>query len=472
MNMSPTHLLPEAILFAGAVLTLLVGSFLPQHRLWLTRLLALLILTAASLAAAVAWATPAEAVFAATFAADGPTSAARVIITVATIAVITLGKDEITGRARESETHVLLLLAALGSTVLAGANDLLVLAVGFLLSSIPLYALVGMERTALAAEGALKTYLIGALMGIALLLGATVLFGVAGTTGYGELAAALPQAPAAAVTLGLVAVLGGLTFKMGAVPGHFWISDAAQGSSTTVAAFLTTVPKIGAVMAAYRLVDLAPDSVNAGLFIALLAAVTMTLGNLAAFTQTDPRRLLGWSTVSQAGYLLLPVAVAGRSDLALPSMLLYLAGYAVSNLSGFAVIAASPGRPNLSTYRGLAASRPWVAGALLVALLSLVGTPPTAVFAGKLTTFTAAWDGGLAWLVIIAAVNTVASLFYYLRWLAPAFRPAQDTGPGEARSAAPARWAGATAVATASAVLALGLAAPLLWTVLDGQLAR
>ena len=470
--MSPTYLLPEAILFAGAVLTLLTGSFLPQRRLGLTRVLTVIVLVAAGLTAAVAWADPAGPVFAGTFAADGPTGAARVIIIGATILVVTLGTPELTGRARQAETYVLLLLSALGSVVLAGANDLLVLAVGFLLSSVPLYALVGMERTALAAEGALKTYLIGALTGILLLLGATVLFGVAGTTGYGELAAALPEAPVAAVTLGLIAVLGGLTFKMGAVPGHFWVPDAAQGASTTVAAFLTTVPKIGAVIAAYRLVDLAPVSADAGLFVALLAAVTMTLGNLAAFAQTDPRRLLGWSTVSQAGYLLLPVAVAGRSDLAIPSMLLYLAGYALSNLTGFAVVAASPGRSDLSAYRGLAGSRPWVAGALLVALLSLVGTPPTAVFAGKLTTFAAAWDGGLAWLVVIAALNTVASLFYYLRWLAPAFRTAESTGLEQTGPATRDGWAGATAVAGGAAVLVLGLAAPFLWTVLEGQLAR
>ena len=212
------------------------------------------------------------------------------------------------------------------------------------------------------------------------------------------------------------------------MPGHFWVPDAAQASGTAAAAFLTSVPKIGALVAAYRLVHLMPDGAQAPLLVALLAAATMTLGNLAAFWQNDVRRLLGWSTVSQAGYLLLPVAVAGRADLALPSLLFYLGAYAVANITAFAVIAALPGHRTLADWRGVARAHPWLAAALVVSLLALVGTPPTAVFVGKLTTFTAAWDGGLGWLVVVAAVNTVASLFYYLRFVAPMFQKAGAVG--------------------------------------------
>ncbi len=161
----------------------------------------------------------------------------------------------------------------------------------------------------------------------------------------------------------------------------------------------------------------------------MLAVASMTLGNLAAFAQDDPRRLLGWSTVSQVGYLLVPVAVAGRSDLALPSMLLYLGGYAVTNLAAFAVTAALPGVRDLSGYAGLIRARPGLAVALVVALLGLVGTPPTVVFVGKLTTATAGWDGGMPWLTVAVLANSLASLFYYLRWIAPTLR--RDTpAPG------------------------------------------
>ena len=262
-------------------------------------------------------------------------------------------------------------------------------------------------------------------------------------------------------------------FKAGAVPLHFWVPDAAQGAGATAAAFLTTVPKVGALVAVYRLVDVLPGTLNWRLLVAVLAVASMTLGNLAAYAQTDPRRLLGWSTVSQVGYLLVPVAVAGRTDLALPALLLYLAGYAVTNLAAFAVVAAFPTRRLLEGYRGLAGARPWLGGALLVSLLGLVGTPPTAVFVGKLVIIAAAWDGGVAWLAVAVAVNTLASLFYYLRWIAPAYRSG-ETGShtGAGTLVAPRPWAANAAIVAAAASLALGLAAGGAWALADTTLVR
>lgn len=461
-------LAPEIAVLVGAIAALLSGSFLPRNRQWVSRLIAAAALSAAAIMAVFGMAEPARTVFDASFALDTPTAASRLIICLATLLVLWLGSDELRGKPRESETYALLLLSALGAMVMAGASDLMVLAVGYLLASIPLYALIGMSRSAGAAEAALKTYLLGALFGITLLLGVTVLYGLAGATSYGRVENALADSPASAVVAaGLVGILGGLAFKAGTVPGHFWVPDAAQGAGVTAAAFLTTVPKIGAFVAAYRLLTVIPDAVNWPLLVGLLAAATMTLGNFAAFAQTDARRLLGWSTVSQAGYLLIPVTVAGTSGMALPSLLLYLGAYAVTNIGAFAVIAAT-GHTALEDYRGLARQRPWLAGALLVSLLSLVGTPPTAVFVGKLTVFTAGWDGGFAWLVVVAAVNTVASLFYYLRWIIPVFRRDQS----RPQELGPHRQAAATAVFAGGGVLALGIFTGLLWPLLEGPLVR
>jgi NADH-quinone oxidoreductase subunit N len=192
----------------------------------------------------------------------------------------------------------------------------------------------------------------------------------------------------------------------------------------------------------------------------------MTLGNLAAFFQQDVRRLLGYSTISQVGYLLMAVTVATRSSLALPSLLLYLAAYALTNLGAFAVVCALPRAKTIESYHGLLRHRPWLAISLVVCLLGLVGTPPTAVFAGKLTVFTATLDGGYAWLVVVAVVNTVASLFYYLRWIVGALRPASaDTAPELDR------WSEATAYVTAAASIAAGPLAGLLLAVFRGELA-
>ncbi|MGA8211391.1 MAG: NADH-quinone oxidoreductase subunit N, partial [Nocardioidaceae bacterium] len=438
MAMQPGALLPEAIVFAGGLLVLVTGSLLARDRQRLTRVLTVVVLTAGVAAAVVGLLQPSRAVFGSTFAVDTLTGVARVVAMVASLLVVLLAADEVTGHPRESECYALVLFATTGVMVLAGASDLLLLAVAFLLASIPLYGLLGLLRRDGSAEAVLKAYLLGALFGIVLLLGVTLLYGSAGGSTYADLSTRLAAGPHPAVAVGVVLVLSGLMFEAGAVPAHFWVPDAAQGASGTAAAFATTVPKVGALAAAYRLVVALPDTVAWPALVAGLAVLSMTLGNLAAYPQSDPRRLLGWSTVSQVGYLLVPVAVAGRSELAQPALLLYLAGYAVTNLAAFAVTCSLPERRDLRSYRGLSRSQPLLAGALVVALLGLVGTPPTAVFVGKVTVTAAAWDGGLAWLAVAVVLNTVLSLYYYLRWVVAAYRPAERSDRGGA-AAAPLR---------------------------------
>lgn len=463
--MRPLLLLPEILLFLGGLMALLGGSFLAQDRQWVTRIVAGIALISAGVTAALSMTGPAQQAFEGSFTIDTSTGVARVLVTLGTLLVLALATDEIAGSPRESETYALLLFSATGTLVLAGANDILVLVVGFLLASIPLYGLIGLARGAASAEAAMKTYLLGALFGIVLMGGVTVLYGITGSTRYAELTLLLPDAPPGAVAAAVLAVVGGLMFKAGGIPAHFWVPDAAQAASVTAAAFLTTVPKIGAVIALYRLMLTMPDTLAWPLLVALLAAVGMTLGNLAAYWQSDPRRLLGWSTVSQVGFLLVPIVVVGASDLALPSLLVYLTGYTVTNIAAFAVTGALPQRRTLESYRGLGRDHPWLSVALVVALLGLVGTPPTAVFVGKLTTVTAAWDGGWAWLAIVVLVNTLLSLFYYLRWVVQPFRASE---PGPSEPATPLLWSRRTAVSVAALSVGLGVGAGLIWGIAAG----
>lgn len=474
MNKSVSALLPELWLLVGSLVVLLTGSFLPRRRLGWVRPLTGVALLGSAASAAVAFAGPDRLVYDGTFAVDPATGAVRLVAVVSTLLVVALAGDELRDHLRQAEICCLLLLGTLGTVVLAGAHDLLLLVTGFLLASVPLYALVGLTRTAAAAEAALKTYFFGSLFGIVLMAGVVVLYGLGGETSYAVLSTSLTGAPRGPLTVATVAVVGGLTFKAGAVPGHFWVPDAAQGSSSFAASFLTTVPKLGALVALYRLVMMLPADSRAPLLIGVLAVSSMTLGNLAAFGQDDPRRLLGWSTVSQAGYLLVPVAVAGRTTLALGALLVYLAGYAVTNLAAFAVVAALPQRRTLASYAGLGATRPWLAAALVVSLLGLVGTPPTAVFVGKLAIATAAWDGGLAWLTAAVLVNSLLSLFYYLRWITPLLRRKAPRGaepggtPGPIRTAAAQASGLRVAMASAAASLALGVFSAAVWDVVTG----
>ncbi|MGC5309893.1 NADH-quinone oxidoreductase subunit N [Micromonospora zamorensis] len=466
--MRPLLLLPEMLLVVGALTALLGGSFVPRHQQWKIRVLTAGVLVAVMVTAAIGMAGPARTAFDDSYIIDTATGVARILASAATLLVLMLAADEIAGTARESETCALLLFGAAGTVLLAGAHDLLVLAAGFLLATIPLYGLIGLVFTARGAEAAMKTYLMGALFGILLLTGVTILSGLTGSTGYAELTNALPDVPPAAVSGAAVALVAGLMFKAGGVPGHFWVPDAAQGGNATAATFLTTVPKIGAVVAVYRLVSILPDAVPWPALIATVAVASMTLGNLAAYWQSDPRRLLGWSTVSQVGFVLVPVVVAGTSDLALPSLLVYLTAYTVTNIAAFAVTAALPDRRALGDYQGLAAQRPWLAAALVVALLGLVGTPPTGVFVGKLTTATAAWDGGHGWLAVVVFINTLLSLFYYLRWIVPTYRQPQRDASTREETRSRRRWSPVTAVTAAALSLAAGVAGGVVWTVVSG----
>ena len=460
MNEKPLALLPEALLLAGAMGGLLLGLFLPRRRQWLVRIVAAVALVASIVASLVASGDPEGPVFDGVYDVDSATTLVRVVAAAATLLVLALAAGELAGSPRETELYALMLLGTLGTVLLAGADDLLFLGAAYLLASVPLYGLAALTKDGSGTEAALKYYLMGAFLGIVMFTGTVLLYGVGRSTRYPELAATLADAPRAAVALGGLGVLAGLLFKLGGVPAHFWVPDVAEVATTTVAAFVTTVPKVGAVVAVFRLLDgpLADAPGDWRLVVALLAALSMTLGNLAAFFQESVKRLLGYSTISQVGYLLMAPVVAGRSDLAFPALALYLAAYAVTNAGAFAVVAAARVGPSLQDWQGFARRSPALAVALLVCLLGLVGTPPTGVFVGKLTVFSATAEGDYGWLVVVAAVNTVISLFYYLRWLAPVFRsPDPGADPGADGVAEP--WSRAAALTAAAASVAVGLGA-------------
>jgi len=457
----PLALLPEILLVAGTLAGLLSGMVLPRDRQWVVRLITAGTLVAVVAATGVAFTQPARLVFMYTYAVDTGTNVTRLVVAAAALLAVCLAIDTVRGHPRETEAYVLILLASLGTILLAGSSDVLLVAMAYLIASVPLYALAGFAKDALGTEAALKFYLVGALLGVTMLAGFTVLYGVGGATSYRGLGEGLADAPRGAVTFALVAVLAGFLFKSGGVPGHFWVPDVTEGATAPVAAFVTTIPKVGALVALYRLLAEAFPAVTVDwpLLVAVIATASMTLGNFAAFFQDSPRRLLAYSTISQVGYLLLPVAVAGRAELALPSLLFYAGAYAVTNLGAFAVVAELPRARTLGDYAGTFTRHPKLALTLVVCLLGLVGTPPTSVFFGKLTVFSAAIDGGFAWLAVVAVVNSVVSVFYYMRWVAPMFlRSAAPDRPGVLEPAGGWSRLGAYSAGVASVVLGIASA--------------
>jgi len=455
--------LPEVILVVGGVAILLFAIFAPRR--WQTGS-ALLALATVGLSAAAALRMLGGTeylTFAGTYARDGVALWGTLIVLAATAATIGLSVPWFRRDPRHGEYYTLLLFSALGAVLLAGASDLKQFVLAMVLSSATGFVLVGYHRrSSPASEAAIKYYLLGAFTSASMLIGVALLFGLAGATTLPALSG-LPVTEGVADRVGLVIplvlVVTALTFKIGAVPAHAWVPDVAQGAPAPAAAFVTTVPKVGGFIFLARLLAALPaDAVDWRLLVALLATATMTLGNLAALWQDDIRRLLGWSSVSQTGYGLLAIVALGLSDLAVPSLLFFLLAYSLGNVAAFGVVVELRGRTRIEDYAGLARSRPWLAGALALAFLSFIGVPPLAGFFAKLVLLGAAIEAGYAWLAVVAAVNTVVSIVYYVRVLAPAYfgdrvEPVPVLG----------RWAGvATFVMTAAVILA-GIAAEPLW---------
>ncbi len=467
-GMNLGHLTPEIILVVGAVLVVLTAAFTRRDRQWVTTPLALLTVLASAGASVVLAATAAgQITFEDAWAMDAATHGVELLVLAVTAVTLLLSGEWFRTDARRGEYPAVLLFCAAGAITLAGAADTMELVVGMLLVSVTGYTLAAYHRGSPAAlEAGMKYFLIGAVTNSILLVGVVILFGITGTTSFSGTAQQLVGgADQVALTAAVVCLVVGLAFEIGAAPAHAWLPDVAQAAPAPSAAFLTVAPKIGAVVALARVLQLVPDHlVGWRPMVAVAAAVTMTLGNVLALWQDDLRRLLGWSSVSQAGYALVAVVVVDRADTAVTALVVFLAGYAAATVAAFAVVSELRGRTRLDGYRGLGTTRPWLAAALVVALLSLVGIPPLGGFVGKLTLFTAAIDGGYAWLAALAVANTVVSLFYYLRVIAPMyFDSGEDVVPVPVLGRTAAVGVG---IAT-TAIVAVGVVAEPLLAALD-----
>ncbi|MGI8875600.1 MAG: NADH-quinone oxidoreductase subunit N [Egibacteraceae bacterium] len=432
MASAAAGVVPEIILLAGAVIVLITVLFTPRRVQRLAPWLSLAVLSAAGAASLAQLTEPQAIVFFDTWARDGTAVLGKLIVLASAAISAALCLQWFRTDPRAGELQTMLLFATLGAVVLTGAADLMELVLGLLLSSVAGYVLAAYHRQSKeSGEAALKYYLLGALTNALLLYGVVLLFGLVGSTTYPALAEALPSVDPLGLLAGFGLVLLGVAFKIGAVPVHPWVPDVAEGAPAPAAAFLLTVPKVGGVIAVARLAAVLADSPVAWRpTLALVAAATMTLGNLAALWQDDVRRLLGWSAVSQTGYALMAPVALTRSDLAIPSLLLFLTVYAAANLAAFGVVVELRGRTAMADYAGLGRVRPWLLAALTVAFLSMVGIPPLGGFAGKLALFAATIDAGYAWLAALAVVNSVVSLFYYARVIGPAyFAPAPAAVP-------------------------------------------
>jgi NADH-quinone oxidoreductase subunit N len=429
----------EIALGALMLLVLLLGLFrpaVPDRRAGWTSLVGLVALSA--------WAftvQPAGPAFGGSFVLD-PLAlfAKRLFLVSGAVSVLaTLGMPGERFLRRGPEYHVALLASLLGMLVLASSRELVLLFVAFELMSIPLYFLTGFQkRQEMAPEGALKFFLVGSVSSAVMLYGFSFLYGVTGTTAVSAIPAALASGQVLA-KLGLVLVLGGIAFKIAAVPFHMWVPDTYEAAATPFVAWLSVAPKAAGFIVVFRLY--LEGAGNAGYMwvpvVSAMAGLTIVAGNLMAIPQQNVKRLLAYSGIAHIGYMLIGVAAMSANGAGM--VLFYLVAYLFGNMGAFLVVQAvgtGEGTDTMGGYRGLAQRSPVLALSMLVFLLSLGGIPFVAGFWAKLFIFKAAIDQHMYALAILGAVLTIVALYYYLVLASRMYIDAPEK-PGRVALAAP-----------------------------------
>lgn len=346
----------------------------------------------------------------------------NIIFLVSTILVALMSISYLGGEDRkQGPYYLLILLATLGMMLMAAGNELIIVFLGLELMSLSLYVLAGYFRESPASsEAGMKYLLLGAFASAFFLYGIALIYGGAGTTSVPAIATAIASPNTSPLLLaGMFMLIVGFGFKVAIVPFHQWAPDVYEGAPTTIAAFISAGPKAAGFAAFLRIfMEALPNlQVEWSGVIILLAMLTMTVGNVIAIAQTNIKRMLAYSSIAHAGYVLIGLAAA--NDDGISSSMLYLLIYCVMNIGAFGVVLLAKTADGesllISDYAGLGRRKPLLAMFMTVMLLSLAGFPPTAGFVGKFYIFKSAVQAGHIWLVIIGAVNTAISAFYYLR---------------------------------------------------------
>jgi NADH-quinone oxidoreductase subunit N len=430
-------LLPEFVLAGGFVVLMLLDLVVPpSRRSWLAAISFLFI--AASFGASMwGWfdSGSGRAVYFGTVAYDKYAMFVNAVLLVSAALVVLISPQYLNRRGLHyGEYYSLILAATAGMMLLAGALSLMVIFLAIELLSVSLYVLSGFSRhEERSQEAALKYLLLGGFASGFLLYGMALVYGETGHTQLQQIGAALQAGTALAapgnidplLLVGVILMFIGLAFKCSLVPFHTWTPDVYQGAPTSVTTFMSVTTKVAAFAAMVRVFTYTFPALYAHweAIVYLVAIASMLLGNIAALTQNSVKRMLAYSGIAQAGYILIGVAVTpsgpGAANLGTIAVLYYLAAYAVTNIGAFAVITIMAGRgEDLDSYdglRGLAYRRPYVAAAMGLFLLSLGGFPPTAGFFGKFFVFAAAIKTGQTPLALWGIATSAVSIFYYLR---------------------------------------------------------
>ena len=333
------------------------------------------------------------------------------------------------------EYYALIMFSATGMMLLAATRELITIYISLELTAIPIAALIALTMTSRSSEAAIKFLILSAISSATLLFGMTLVFGITGTTYLTGIAESINLLGATGepfksygLLMAIVLIVAGLGFKVSSVPFHMWAPDVYEGGPTPVIAYLSVASKAAGFAILIRIFYTAFPVLNLewGILFGLLSVASMTVGNVLAMVQSNVKRLLGYSTIAHAGYLLMGLAAVQSGAIATTSentfgpssLLFYLAAYTATNLAAFfsiIVITNKIGSDQIADFDGMGRRSPLLALVLTLAMISLIGMPPTGIFIAKVFIFSAAVKSGLTWLAIIAGINSVLSAYYYLR---------------------------------------------------------
>jgi NADH-quinone oxidoreductase subunit N len=425
-------LAPELSLLGFALAVILLDLFIKQKKVLAAVSIAGVIISAGF--AVAMWGAPSVAIFYRMLAVDNFALFFKLLFLAAAGLIILASQDYVSKFERfQGEYYALVLVSAVGMMLLAAAADLITIYVALELSSISLYVLASFLKDQKSTEAGLKYLLLGAVASAVLLYGMALVFGFTGVTCLMCVADFVQGMPGAgllnnpALLLGIILLVAGFGFKIACFPFQMWVPDVYEGAPTPITAYLSVASKAAgfAVILRVFFVGLgSPDwlSLNWGMLFAILSAITMTVGNIVAIVQTNIKRMLGYSSIAQAGYLMVGLATvgmaAGSDALGQSGLLFFLMSYAVTNLGAFIAVIAISNKIDsdvIDDYTGMGKRAPLMALALSLCLISLIGLPPTAGLIAKIYIFSGAVQHGLLWLVIVAVINSCVSAFYYLR---------------------------------------------------------
>jgi len=414
---------PEMLLLGMACVVLLVDLFLREEQRGVIFRLSQLSLLGTAAAVLLVHDPLPRIIFGGTFVADRMSDLLSVVILVVSLGVFTLARRDLEARGiQRGEFYALGLFGVLGMLVMVCAASLLTLYLGLELMSLSLYAMVALERdSARATEAAMKYFVLGALASGMLLYGMSMLYGAAGTLdlhalrNHGEWAGSHDMVMA----MGVVFVVAGLAFKVGAVPFHMWLPDVYQGAPTSVTLYISAAPKVAAFAMFIRLLA---DGLGAQVsdwspMLMVLSVLSLAVGNVVAIAQSNVKRMLAYSAISHAGFLLLGILAGSSAGYA--ASMFYAVTYALMALGGFGMVIllsrAGFEAERLDDFKGLNQRSPWLAAMMLLLMFSMAGVPPTVGFYAKLAVLDAVIQQGMTWLAVVAVVFSVIGAFYYLR---------------------------------------------------------